>query len=264
MTRNNHSRRRDVRDYMARHGVTYTQALRALMHSDAPSLAVVRLMPPKDLTAPTDPIVFRVRPVEQGGPRLPTVVTADHDVNPVCGHWLGNRCAGCATCTTCDGCYCEELRSEARLDAYFGRVARDHEQHLDEPGPDCPTCELDREQSMNFTECPKCHKPLQGFWHFVEHCPPYCYKDKPHPPGLDWSHLVGKRITIDTHWCYQGDMAKYAASWTGTVTGRWKNPDTGAETDLYELQLDPTVPQPNNNDLTPIEFDPRGFTITEH
>ncbi len=25
-----------------------------------------------------------------------------------------------------------------------------------------------------------------------------------------------------------------------------------------------TIAQPNNNDLTPIEFDPRGFTITEH
>ncbi|MDE1674692.1 hypothetical protein [Nocardia gipuzkoensis] len=122
---------------------------------------------------------------------------------------------------------------------------------------------------------------LQGFWHFREHTPPYCFKDDPHPPGLDWSHLIGKRITIDTHWCYQGKMADYAAEWTGTVTGRLRSPNTGALTDFYdyspgrpssppslemrwwEMRLDDTVPQPNDRSGT-IPFNPREFTITEH
>jgi hypothetical protein len=254
MTRSNHTRRRDVRAYMARHGVTYTQALRALTAA----------APPEDHTGPTSAGLFRVRPVEQGGPRLPAVVTGDNDINPVCAHWLGHKCAGCGVCTTCDGCYCDELRREAQADAESARLQREHAEHLTEPGQDCPLCELDRERSKGFTECPQCHRPLKGFWHFVEHCPPYCHKDKPHPPGLDWSHLIGKRITIDTHWCYQGDMAKYAAAWTGTVTGLWRHPDTGAKTGLYELRLDPAAPQPPRTDYTTTPFDPREFTITEH
>lgn len=254
MTRNNHSRRRTVRNYMARHGVTYTQALRAL---DA---AAAEERPAEQTSAAP----FRVRPVDQGGPAMPAVVTREHDVNPVCGHWLGNQCDGCGTCTACDGCYCAELRQEAELDAYFCDVEREHDEHWDAPGEDCPACDDEREKSKSFTECPTCHKALQGFWHFREHCPPYCRKDKPHPPGLDWSHLIGKRITIDTHWLYQGRMAEYAASWTGTVTGRWRNPHTGAELDdHYELLLDPTVPQPQASDPT-IPFNPRDFTITEH
>lgn len=164
----------------------------------------------------------------------------------------------------CDGCYCEEMRREARAEAEDRWFEREHEKHWSEPARDCPVCQDARKRSRDFTECPTCGKALQGFWHLREHNPPYCRRDNPHPPGLDWSHLIGKHITIDTHWLYQGHMAKYAASWTGVVAGRWKHPDTGAETGLYELHLDPTVAQPNNNDLTPIEFDPRGFTITEH
>jgi hypothetical protein len=47
----------------------------------------------------------RPRPYEEGGPRLPATTTPEHDVNPVCGCYLGNRCDGCGTC---DGCYCGE------------------------------------------------------------------------------------------------------------------------------------------------------------
>ncbi|MFR9773851.1 hypothetical protein [Nocardia sp. SC052] len=253
MTRNNHTRRRDVRAYMARHGVTYTQALRALAAE----------VPPEDQPAPSSASLFRVRPADRGGPSLPAVVTGEHDVNPVCGHWLGSRCDGCGMCTTCDGCYCTELRREAEDAAWIARLEREHAEHLEAPDEDCGRCEDDRARSKDFTECPTCHKPLQGFWHFREHCPPYCYRDNPHPPGLDWSYLIGKRITIDNHWCYQGKMAQYAAAWTGTVTGRWKHPDTGAETDYYELLLDPNVAQPRT-DLTTTAFDPREFTITEH
>ena len=53
----------------------------------------------------------------RANPSLPAVVTPEHDVNPVCGHWLGNQCDGCGTCTTCDGCYCGALRHENGLDA---------------------------------------------------------------------------------------------------------------------------------------------------
>jgi hypothetical protein len=252
MTRNNHARRGDVRSYMARHGVTYTQALRAL---DAGG-------PPDDRAEQTSAGLVPVRPVDRGGPRMPAVVTREHDVNPVCGHWLGSQCVGCGVCTTCDGCYCAELRNDAELDVYFDRVDREHAEHWDEPGEDCPTCEHDRERSKNFTECPTCGKSLKGFWHLREHRPPYCRRDKPHPPGLDWSHLIGKRITIDTYWLYQGRMAEYAESYTGTVTGRWKQPKTGAETDCYELLLDPAVPQPQTSSTT-ITFNPREFTIIE-
>ncbi|AIG81290.1 Hypothetical protein AJAP_42615 (plasmid) [Amycolatopsis japonica] len=250
MTRHNHRRRRDVRQYMTDHGVTYTEALRAIDAADD-----------RKSTATANP--FRPRPVDQGGPEMPAVVTLDNDVNPICGHYLGNLCTGCGVCTTCDGCYCAELRQEAELDAYFREVEREHAEHWQEPGEDCPTCESDRKRSKDFTECPKCGKALQGFWHFREHCPPYCRKDKPHAPGLDWSHLIGKRITIDTHWLYEGDMSQYAASWTGTVTGPWTNPGTGTETGMYELELDPTVPQPRD-DITTTPFNPREFTITEH
>ncbi|WP_157556886.1 hypothetical protein [Nocardia acidivorans] len=250
MTRSNHSRRREAREYMARHGTTYTQALRAL-ETAAQHTAHVQQ-------------AFQVIPADQGGPRVPAVTTREHDVNPVCGHWQGHKCDSCATCTICDGCYCDELRQEAQEDACFDRQTRDHEDHRAEPGEDCAICDDNRERTKDYTECPTCHKALKGFWHFKEHCPPYCLTDKPHPPGLDWSHLAGRRVTIDTHWCYQGKMAGYAASWTGTVIGRWRNPDTGAVTDLYEMHLDPNVPQPNDHDLTPIQFDPREFTITEH
>lgn len=253
MTRNNHSRRRDVRAYMARHDVTYTQARRALTAAT----------PGEDWAEQTYASPFRVRPVDQGGPSLPTVITRDHDVNPVCGHWLGNKCAACGVCTTCDGCYCAEARHEAEEAAYARRQNEEHAEHLNVPGRDCPQCKYDRERSKGFTECPTCGKPLRGFWHFREHNPPYCHKDYPHPPGLDWSHLIGKRITIDTHWCYQGKMADYAASWTGTVTGRHRHRDTGAETEYYELRLDPTVPQPRGA-LATTPFNPREFTITEH
>ncbi|MBF6163020.1 hypothetical protein [Nocardia cyriacigeorgica] len=253
MTRSNHSRRKEVRAYMARHGLSsYTQALRALetqQNQDPPR-------PQRSLPQPLH--------VEQGGPALPSVVTPEHDINPVCGHWLGNRCAGCATCTTCDGCYCEEARREAELDARDRRVEAAHAEHWDEPDEQCPVCARDQERSKNFTECPTCRRELQGFWHFREHNPPYCRPDYPHPPGLDWSHLIGKRITIDTHWRYQGDMAKYATSWTGTVTGRWKNENTGDDvTGYYTLELDPSVPQPQT-DLATTPFNPREFTITEH
>lgn len=143
------------------------------------------------------------------------------------------------------------------------RIEREHAEHRDEPDPHCPSCDYDRNRSKDFTECPTCHKVLQGLWHFREHNPPYCLKDDPHPPGLDWSHLIGKRITIDTHWCYQGKMADYAAAWTGTVTRRERSPRTGELTDFYELRLDETVPQPNDNTGT-IPFNPSEFTITEH
>ncbi|MBF6302251.1 hypothetical protein IU459_32630 [Nocardia amamiensis] len=238
MTRSNHNRRKEVRAYMARHdGVTYTQALRALEDQAIP--------------VPTD------------GPFMDVDPTYGSDVNPICGHRLSSRCGGCGVCRTCDGCYCDDLRQEADLEAYSALIAREHAEHVDEPDPTCPTCEYDRERSKDFTECPKCSQPLQGFWHFSEHTPPYCFKDKPHPPGLDWSHLIGKRITIDTHWCYQGKMAEFAASWTGTVTGRLRASNTGALTDHYDMRLDPAVPQPNNSTGT-IQFDPREFTITEH
>jgi DNA-directed RNA polymerase specialized sigma24 family protein len=50
----------------------------------------------------------------------------------------------------------------------------------------------------------------------------------------------------------------------GGWTGRCTNPNTGEEmTDFYELELDPTVPQPRT-DITTTDFDPRDFTITEH
>ncbi|MEV3961762.1 hypothetical protein AB0M34_12815 [Nocardia sp. NPDC050193] len=58
-------------------------------------------------------------------------------------------------------------------------------------------------------------------------------------------------------------MAEYAAAWTGTVTGRETSPRTGDLTDFYEMRLDETVPQPNDNTGT-ISFNPREFTITEH
>lgn len=237
MTRNNHSRRKDVRAYMARHGdLSYTQALRALDDQTTPS-------PVSDPFEEVDP-------------------TYAHDVNPLCGHWIGRRCGGCGVCQVCDGCYCAEIRQEAEEYAYNRQVERAHAEHIDEPGKNCPTCEYDRQRSKGFTECPKCAKALHGFWHFREHIPPYCFKDLPHPPGLDWSHLVGKRIALDTYATDQGKMGDYAPAWTGTVTGRWRNP-AGHLTHLYELRLDPTVPQPNDATGT-IEFNPREFTITEH
>jgi NTP pyrophosphatase (non-canonical NTP hydrolase) len=49
------------------------------------------------------------RLVAAAGPRLPAVTTPERDINPICGHWLGNRCDGCMTCTTCDGCHCDEV-----------------------------------------------------------------------------------------------------------------------------------------------------------
>ncbi|MFI9638119.1 hypothetical protein ACIHAX_36080 [Nocardia sp. NPDC051929] len=239
MTRNNHSRRKDVRAYMARHdGTSYTEALRALEDQSS--------------SVPAD-----------NGPLVDIDPTYAHDVNPVCGHRLSSRCGGCGVCRTCDGCYCADLRLEAELAAQDARIEREHAEHLDEPDPHCPSCEYDRSRSKDFTECPTCGRVLQGFWHFREHTPPYCFKDDPHPPGLDWSHLIGKRITIDTHWCYQGKMADYAAEWTGTVTGRLRSPNTGALTDFYEMRLDDTVPQPNDRRGT-IPFNPREFTITEH
>lgn len=255
MTRSNHTRRRDVRAYMAEHGMTYTEALRELT-----AIALTANVAPGDTYASP----FRVRPVDQGGPTLPAAVTREHDVNHVCGHWLGNKCDGCGTCTTCDGCYCGEWRAEAEQDAYDREVEREHAEHRDEPGEDCPTCDYDRTRTKNFTECPKCHKKLTGYGHFLDHCPPVCRPDKPHPRGLDWSHLVGKRITIDNDWLYHGPRADYASTWTGTVTGWWRRPSDGAETKWYELQLNPTVPQPDGDDITSVPFDPRDWTITEH
>jgi len=51
---------------------------------------------------------LKPRPVEHGGPRAPAVFTNEHDVNSVCGHFLGNLCTLCGVCTSCDGCYCFE------------------------------------------------------------------------------------------------------------------------------------------------------------
>lgn len=239
MTRKNHSRRKRVRAYMARHdGMSYTQALRALEGQPIPATAV-------------------------DGPPVDPDLTYAHDVNPVCGHHIHSRCDGCGVCRTCDGCYCEELRREAEIEAQDARRKREHAEHLDSPDPHCLICDGDRMRSRDFTECPTCGRPLRGFWHFREHNPPYCAADLPHPPGLDWSHLIGKRITIDTHWCYKGEMADRAAAWTGTVTGRERSPRTGELTDFYALRLDETVSQPNGSTGT-IPFNPREFTITEH
>lgn len=254
MTRHNHKRRREARAHMAEHGGSYTEALRETS-ATAPTSTIA---PGDTYTSP-----FKVRPVEQGGPELPAVPTRQNDVNYACGHWLGNKCDGCGVCTTCDGCYCAELRQEAADEAYYRRVQRDHMEHWDEPDKDCDQCEHDRRRSNNFTECPKCGKGLLGLWHFREHNPPYCMRDHPHPRGLDWSHLIGKRVTIDTHWLDEGSDTNYGAAWTGTVLGKYTNPSTGRETTHYELELDHTVPQPRT-DLTTTRFDPREFTITEN
>ncbi|MFI6030793.1 hypothetical protein [Amycolatopsis magusensis] len=252
MTRHNHARRRAVRDYMARHGVKYAEALRAITGAEMAG------HPGEPRSAPLRPL-----PAEQGGPSMPAVVARDHDVNDVCGHWLGAQCVGCGVCTTCDSCFCEVSRQEAELDAYLLGVEREHAQHWQEPGEDCPTCEDQQKRSKNFTECPTCGKALKGYWHFREHNAPRCLKDKPHPPGLDWSHLAGKRININNRWLYHGRMAGHAMDLTGTVTGRWTNLGTGTETTLYVLELDPAVAQSLRTDSGTTPFDPRGVTITE-
>lgn len=64
MTRKNHSRRSTVRDYMARHGVTYTQALRALESLDTPEGQADRAAAHVIWTAPRPDGVARVMKVE--------------------------------------------------------------------------------------------------------------------------------------------------------------------------------------------------------
>jgi len=47
--------------------------------------------------------VVRLQKVEPESP------TPQEDVNPVCGHPLGQKCHMCGVCLDCQGCYCDEL-----------------------------------------------------------------------------------------------------------------------------------------------------------
>lgn len=260
MTRDNHSRRRAARIYMAEHGARYTEAVRALDRVPADQAPTATTATGSTFASSTSSLT--PRPYEQG-PRLPAAFTREHDVNPICGHFLGNRCDGCGTCTTCDGCYCGELRLQAEEDAYRDQLDREHREHYGKPDRECTACELERTKSKDYTECPRCRRTLDGYGHYLDHHPPVCLPDKPHPRGLDWSHLIGKRITLNDDWRYHGDRAAYASTWTGTVVERHRNPRTGELTDYYVLELDPNVPNPRDDiDSTP--FDPRDWVITEH
>lgn len=69
----------------------------------------------------------------------------EHDVNPVCGHHMGQKCDGCGVCTMCDGCYCAEFRDEAERDREYRRDQEIHWEHK-QPDPDCYICAYEIEQ----------------------------------------------------------------------------------------------------------------------
>lgn len=117
----------------ARAGVKYTDALAA--ESD-------RAIAP----APTESFGG------SGWQRLPNTTAEqpawfhpENDVNPVCGHHMGEKCDGCGVCTMCDGCYCAEFRDEAEQEREQRRAREIHWGHR-QPDPDCYICTYEIEQ----------------------------------------------------------------------------------------------------------------------
>lgn len=128
---------------------------------------------------------------------VPTPYSDTHDVNPVCGHHLRSRCAGCSTCAICEGCYCEELAEEARIDAETERDYREHAEH-DAHQADCYLCEDEREKTAGYTRCWKCGLQYRdGKGDHDRHNPPYCTFGLPvYPLGVDWGYLRGQHVTL--------------------------------------------------------------------
>jgi hypothetical protein len=127
---------------------------------------------------------------------LPTIYTAEHDTNPVCGHHLRARCASCGVCTDCDGCYCAELASEYASDLAAEREGQRHvEQHGDAEDPSCYRCRREREESDGYTRCGKCGLIYpDGRDDHWSHNPPYCSPLDPQPTGIDWGYLLGQHV----------------------------------------------------------------------
>lgn len=132
------------------------------------------------------------------GAEVPALFTAEHDVNPLCGHHLGQRCDGCSTCMVCNVCYCEEMRENNREDARVERAYRDHEEHLDADDPECYLCRSRAIESNGYTTCPQCGGALpNGLHDWFAHTPPYCRGDiRRQPAGIDWSYLIGQDVEL--------------------------------------------------------------------
>ncbi|WP_433382680.1 hypothetical protein [Streptosporangium sp. CA-115845] len=119
-----------------------------------------------------------------------------HDVNPACGHHLLALCGGCGVCITCDGCYCAELRAEADLDTQIEREMAEHFEHR-EHRADCPRCEHERQESADYTRCPKCGLAYSdGVGDHRAHNPPYCRRLPVYQLGVDWGYLRGQHVTL--------------------------------------------------------------------
>ncbi|MGW9441328.1 hypothetical protein, partial [Streptomyces sp. NPDC055607] len=119
-----------------------------------------------------------------------------HDVNHVCGHHLRAQCGGCGVCTTCDGCYCAEGAEEDLIYHESLRDQAEHDEH-DEHDPGCYLCEDEREESADYTRCPKCALVYRdGRGDHQAHNPPYCSRLSPFPLGIDWGYLRGQEATF--------------------------------------------------------------------
>lgn len=125
----------------------------------------------------------------------PSHYTAEHDVNPLCGHHLKDKCADCGVCVVCDGCYCAEIAEDYARDVDYRRQQEWHAEHDKADHPDCPTCTREREESEGYTRCGKCGlvypdgRPDHG-----KHNPPYCRPLYPQPTGIDWGYLLGQHV----------------------------------------------------------------------
>ncbi|MEU4576108.1 hypothetical protein [Nonomuraea sp. NPDC023979] len=129
----------------------------------------------------------------------------EHDANAVCGHHLRALCGGCGVCATCDGCYCAELAENAAIDAEAERETREHLEH-DQHRPDCDRCEHERQESADYTRCPKCGLAYpDGIGDHHRHNPPYCTRLPAYRLGIDWGYLRGQHVTlIGTHYTISG------------------------------------------------------------
>ncbi|SEU46871.1 hypothetical protein SAMN05421811_127167 [Nonomuraea wenchangensis] len=188
MPENGYEKKR-VRDYAKAHGLTYQQAHQALTGERE-----------------RRPVVFAAGLTQDGRPWVSSWDgDPHHDVNPACGHHLRALCGGCGVCTTCDGCYCAELAQNAALDAEAEREMREHLEH-DEHRADCWRCEREREESADYTRCPKCGLAYpDGIGDHHRHNPPYCRPLPTYRVGIDWGYLRGQHVTlVGTHYNITG------------------------------------------------------------
>ncbi|GIJ28322.1 hypothetical protein Vqi01_34840 [Micromonospora qiuiae] len=220
MTSSNRARSRAIRARMAATGEPYTVAARAATHTHTDH--------PTPTAAPA---------AVDGGPRLPDTWTPVDDVNPICGHHRRANCVGCGSCTTCDACYCRE-------DDFGGwgggSLADEHANDVDGIHygtyiDDCYACELERVRSDSFIRCADCDRSITGGRREWKRHQPCAWRtraagrpkpDQPHPPGIDWTVLWGRRVTFNDRWLYHGDMARQAGEWTGVIVPGFLAGDT--------------------------------------